>query len=64
MASRIKEVPKGFHKVTPYVIATDSTRAIDFCKRALGVEELLRVDGPEGAKGSAMAEDPTRGGLI
>ncbi len=48
MASRIKEIPKGFHTVTPYLIVTDSARAIDFYKRAFGAEELLRVDGPDG----------------
>ena len=63
MASRIKEVPKGFRIVAPSLIVTGSTRAIDFYKRALRGEEFPRVDGPEGAKGSAMVEDPTRGGL-
>jgi PhnB protein len=48
MASRIKEIPKGFHTVTPYLIVTDSARAIDFYKRAFGAEELLRLDGPDG----------------
>jgi PhnB protein len=48
MATRIKEVPKGFHAVTPYLIVTDSARAIDFYKRAFGAEELLRLDGPDG----------------
>ena len=63
MTSRIKEVPKGFHTVAPYLTVPDSTRAIDFYKRALRAEEFPRVDVPEGAKGSAMVEDPTRGGL-
>jgi PhnB protein len=48
MASRIKEIPKGFHTVTPYLTVTDSARAIDFYKRAFGAEELYRVDGPNG----------------
>ena len=48
MASRIKEIPKGFHTVTPYLTVTDSARAIDFYKRAFGAEELLRVDLPDG----------------
>jgi len=34
MASRIKEIPKGFHTVTPYLTVSDSERAIDFYKRA------------------------------
>ena len=48
MASRIREIPKGFHTVTPYLTVTDSARAIDFYKRAFGAEELLRLDGPDG----------------
>jgi len=48
MASQIKEIPKGFHSVTPYLTVTDSARAIDFYKRAFGAEELYRVDGPDG----------------
>lgn len=53
MASRIREIPKGFHTATPHLILTDSTRAIDFYKRAFGAEELFRVDGPEGKVGHA-----------
>jgi len=48
MASRIKEIPKGFHTVTPYLTVADSARAIDFYKQAFGAEELFRVDGPDG----------------
>lgn len=48
MASRVKEIPKGFHTVTPYLTVTDSARAIDFYKRAFGAEELFRVDAPDG----------------
>jgi PhnB protein len=48
MASRTKEIPKGFHTVTPYLTVTDSARAIDFYKRAFGAEEVSRLDTPEG----------------
>ncbi len=53
MASRIREVPKGFHTATPHLIVTDSARAIDFYKRAFGAEELFRVDLPNGKVGHA-----------
>jgi len=53
MASRIREIPKGFHTATPYLIVTDSPRAIEFYKRAFGAEELFRVDGPDGKVGHA-----------
>jgi PhnB protein len=48
MASRVKEIPKGFHTVTPYLTVSDGARAIDFYRRAFGAEKLLRVDGPDG----------------
>ena len=47
MASKVREIPKGFHTVTPYLIVTDGARAIDFYKRAFGAQELLRLDGPD-----------------
>ena len=53
MASRIKEIPKGFHSVTPYLTVNDGPRAIDFYKRAFGAEEVFRMDGPEGKIGHA-----------
>ncbi len=48
MASRVREIPKGFHTVTPYLIVTDGARAIDFYKRAFEAQELLRLDRPDG----------------
>jgi PhnB protein len=48
MASRVKEIPKGFHTVTPYLTVSDAARAIDFYKQAFGAEEVLRVDAPNG----------------
>jgi PhnB protein len=48
MASKVREIPKGFHTVTPYLIVTDGARAIDFYKRAFRAQELLRLDGPDG----------------
>ncbi len=51
MASRIREILKGFHTVTPALIVNDASRASDFYKRAFGAEELLRVDGPDGKVG-------------
>ena len=48
MASRIKEIPKGFHTVTPYLTVSDGARAIDFYKGAFGAEELSRLNSPDG----------------
>ena len=53
MASRVKEIPKGFHSVTPGLTVNDGARAIDFYKRAFGAEELFRMEGPDGKIGHA-----------
>ena len=53
MASRVKEVPKGFHTATPNLTVTDGAKAIDFYKRAFGAEELFRVDLEDGKIGHA-----------
>jgi PhnB protein len=44
MASRAKEIPKGFHTATPHLVVPDIAKAIDFYKRAFGAEELYRMD--------------------
>lgn len=48
-------IPEGFHTITPAVVVRDAARAIDFYKRALGAEELMRMAGPDG-KGILHAE--------
>ena len=53
MASRVKEIPKGFHTVTPGLTVNDGARAIDFYKRAFGAQELFRAEGPDGRIGHA-----------
>ena len=41
-------LPAGYRHITPYLIARDAARAIDFYKRSLGATELLRLAGPDG----------------
>ena len=53
MASRVKEIPKGFHSVTAGLTVSDGARAIDFYKRAFGAEELFRMEAPNGKIGHA-----------
>jgi uncharacterized glyoxalase superfamily protein PhnB len=43
-----KPIPDGFHAVTPYLTVHDAAQAIDFYKRALGAQELMRMPGPDG----------------
>ena len=48
MPSSVKPVPEGFHTVTPSLVVRDAAKAIDFYKKALGAEELVRMPGPDG----------------
>jgi len=48
MAISAKPIPEGFHTVTPALIVRDAARAIEFYKKALGAQELMRMPGPDG----------------
>jgi PhnB protein len=39
-----KPIPDGYHSVTPYLAVSDSAQAIDWYKRALGAEEVMRYE--------------------
>jgi PhnB protein len=41
-------IPRAFHTVTPSLIVRGGAQAIDFYKKALGAEELMRMAGPGG----------------
>jgi PhnB protein len=43
-----KPIPDGFTTVTPSLVFKDCNKAIDFYKRALGAQELMRMPGPDG----------------
>lgn len=46
--AKVMPVPKGFHTVTPNLTIKDCSRAIEFYKRALGAEEVMRMPTPDG----------------
>jgi PhnB protein len=48
MAKKAAPVPKGYHTVTPSLFVSGAAKAIDFYKKALGAEELMRFPGPDG----------------
>src|SRR5215467_9484109 len=48
MTTSVKPIPEGFHTVTPSLIVRDAVTAIDFYKKALGAQELMRMPGPDG----------------
>jgi PhnB protein len=41
-------VPKGYHTVTPSLTVRNAADAIEFYKKALGAEVLMRMDSPDG----------------
>lgn len=43
-----KKIPDGFHTLTPALTVRDGAKAIDFYKRALGAQEVMRMPGPDG----------------
>ena len=48
MATKVNAVPKGYHTVTPNIVVREAPKAIDFYKKALGAEEIMRLPGPDG----------------
>jgi PhnB protein len=48
MAKARSAVPAGFHTVTPQLTLDNATQALDWYKRALGAEEVMRAPGPDG----------------
>jgi PhnB protein len=49
----VKPIPDGYATATPYLIAKDAARAIEFYKQAFGATELLRCADPNGRVGHA-----------
>jgi|SRR5262245_25101161 len=48
MARKVKPIPKGYHSVTPALNQADAAQTIDFCKKAFGAKETMRMPGPNG----------------
>ena len=48
-----KKIPEGFRTVTPSLVVRGAAQAIDFYKKALGAEEIMRMAGPDGKIGHA-----------
>ncbi len=47
-APKVSPIPRGFRRVTPYLVAADGPALIDFVKNAFGAEETLRAETPLG----------------
>jgi PhnB protein len=48
MAKTSQGIPKGYHTVTPSICVAGAAKAIEFYKKALGAEEIMRFPGPDG----------------
>lgn len=48
MAKAAKEVPEGYHTITPQLTLDNAAQTIDWYKKAFGAEELSRSVGPDG----------------
>jgi PhnB protein len=52
-ANKVRPIPEGYHAVTPFVIAKDAARFLDFMAEAFDAKELARVTGDDGKIGHA-----------
>ena len=53
MAKATQAIPPGFHTVTAALTVNDAAAAIEFYKKALGAEEIMRMPTPDGKIGHA-----------
>ena len=44
----VKPIPDGYHTVTPYLIARESAKLMDFLVSAFGAKEIERLATPDG----------------
>lgn len=45
----VKPIPDGYRTVTPFISVKGADKMLDFLKRALGAEEIMKMPGPGGA---------------
>ena len=58
---KVSFIPAGYQPVTPYLSIRRAAQAIDFYKKAFGVEEIMRMPGP-GAEGKLGHAEISIGG--
>jgi PhnB protein len=50
---KVKPVPDGYQRVTPYLIVDGAAKALEFYTRVFGATERMRMSGPGGKVGHA-----------
>ena len=53
MAGRVKPIPEGYNRVTPYLVVEGAAEAIEFYKRAFDATEVMRFPAPDDKIGHA-----------
>jgi len=51
-----KPIPDGYRRVTPYLIISGASDAIDYYTKTFGMKERMRMAGPDGKVGHAELE--------
>lgn len=54
--AKIKPIPDGYRRVTPYLIISGAGDAIDYYTKTFGMKERMRMGGPDGKVGHAELE--------
>jgi PhnB protein len=53
MAGKVNPIPTGYHSITPYLVLSDASRAIEFYRQAFDAKEIMRMNAPGGKIGHA-----------
>jgi PhnB protein len=51
--AKVKTIPDGYSRVTPYLIVDGGAKALDFYRKVFGAKEKMRMPGPGGKIGHA-----------
>jgi len=55
----VNPIPRGFRRVTPYLVAADGLALLEFTKKAFAAEELMRAVMPTGVHAEVRIGDTT-----
>ncbi|NDL57253.1 VOC family protein [Phytoactinopolyspora mesophila] len=48
MTTTVNPIPDGYHSLTPFIVCSDASGAIDFYRQVFGAEVISRHDNPDG----------------
>ncbi len=49
MPTNVRQIPEGFHAITPGLTCRNASKAIEYYKKVFGATERMRMDGPGGS---------------